>query len=231
MNAGRTPVVAVPGLGLSAEFSHRTLDKLAGPSAVVLLPGFGLAAGRDTPLWPRELAQLLLAGLDDLGSGRAILLGHSASCQIVVHAAAQAPGRVEALILVGPTTDPRAQDWPSLAARWLGTAVWERPTQVPLLLRDYWRTGFGTMARGMDAARQDRIEHVLASVETPVLVVRGLHDRIAPGRWVGHLGAASPRGRAETLRAGAHMVPFTQPDALAASINTFLDTTTATPRS
>ena len=115
------------------------------PSTVVLLPGFGLPAGRDAPRSPRELAQLLLARLDDLGYGRAILLGHSASCQIVVQAAAQAPGRVAALVLVGPTTDPRARDWPSLAARWLRTAVWERPGQLPLLLRDYWRTGLGAM--------------------------------------------------------------------------------------
>ena len=138
--------------------------------------------------------------------------------QIIVQAAAQGPGRVEALILVGPTTDPRARDWPSLLARWLRTAVWERPGQVPLLLRDYWRTGIAAMARGIDAARKDRIDHVLTAVDAPVLIVRGPHDHISPRRWVDNLAAASQHGQAETLSAGAHMLPFTHSDALAGAI-------------
>jgi pimeloyl-ACP methyl ester carboxylesterase len=230
---GRTPIVAVPGLGLSAEFTNRTLDRLSRPSTVVLLPGFGLPAGCHAPQSPRELAQLLLVRLADLGYGRAILFGHSASCQIVAQAAAQAPGRVAALVLVGPTTDPQARDWPSLAARWLRTAVWERPGQLPLLLRDYWRTGLGAMSRGIDAARRDRIDHVLTAVEAPVLVVRGPHDRISPRRWADNVAAAAQHGQAETLSAGAHMLPFTHPDALAACIDAFLNATVATrhPRS
>jgi pimeloyl-ACP methyl ester carboxylesterase len=230
-DVGRAPIVAIPGLGLSAKFCNRTLDRLSGPSAVVLLPGFGLPAGRDAPRSPRELAQLLFAHLDDLGYARVILSGHSASCQIIVQAAAQAPGRVEALILVGPTTDPRARDWPSLLARWLRTAVWERPGQVPLLLRDYWRTGIGAMARGIDAARKDRIDHVLTAIEAPVLIVRGPHDHISPRRWADNLAAASQHGQAETLSAGAHMLPFTHPDALAARIDAFLTVAAAMPRS
>ncbi len=115
-------------------------------------------------------------------------------------------------------------------ARWLRTAVWERPGQVPLLLRDYGRTGFGAMARGINAARKDRIDHVLTAVEAPVLIVRGPHDRISPRRWANDLAAASQHGQAETLSAGAHMLPFTHPDALAACIDAFLNATAATRR-
>jgi pimeloyl-ACP methyl ester carboxylesterase len=174
------------------------VDRLSGRSAVVLLPGFGLPAGRDAAHSPAELAQLLLARLGDLGYQRAILLGHSASCQMVVQAAAHAPGQVEALILVGPTTDPRAQSWPTLMARWLRTAVWERPGQLPLLLRDYGRTGICAMTRGLDAARKDRIDHMLTAVEALVLIVRGPHDRIAPRRWANDLVAAARHGQAES---------------------------------
>lgn len=225
-----TPIVAVPGLGLSAEFLNRTLDRLSHPSTVLLLPGFGLPADRGAPRSPRELAQLLLARLDDLGFRRAILFGHSASCQMIAQAATQAPGRVEALVLVGPTTDPRGHDWASLVARWLRTAVWERPEQVPLLLRDYWRTGLGAMARGITAAREDRIDQVLTGVEAPVLVVRGPHDHISPRRWSSSLAAAAQHGQAETLSAGAHMLPFTHPHALAVCVNGFLTATTAARR-
>jgi pimeloyl-ACP methyl ester carboxylesterase len=151
-----------------------------------------------------------------------VLVGHSASCPIVVEAAVRAPDRVAALVLVGPTTDPRAATWPGLVRRWLRTAVHERPGQVPLLVRAYARTGLGSMERGMDAARRHRLDHVLAAVRCPVLVVRGPHDALCPADWAATLAAATPRGRVETLPAGAHMVPITHADALAARIASFL---------
>jgi pimeloyl-ACP methyl ester carboxylesterase len=225
-----TPIIAVPGLGLSRELSDRILNRLPGRSAVVLLPGFGLPALRDDPRSPPDLAQLLLAHLDGLGHDRVVLLGHSASCQIVVHAAAQVPNRVEALVLVGPTTDPRARTWPRLMSRWLRTAAWEQPKQIPLLLRDYRQTGIRAMTRGMNAARKDRIDHVLPAVDTPVLIMRGPHDHISPRRWTRELVTASPQGQTETLPAGAHMVPFTHPDALAERIKAFLGNAVAPRR-
>jgi pimeloyl-ACP methyl ester carboxylesterase len=228
--AQRTPIVAVPGLGLSRELSNRILNRLPDRSAVVLLPGFGLPADRRSPRSPAELAHLLLGHLDELGYEKAILLGHSASCQIVVHAAAQAPGRVGALVLIGPTTDPRARTWPMLMSRWVRTAVWERPGQIPLLFRDYGQTGIGAMARSMNAARHDRIDHTLAGVAAVVLILRGRHDRISPRRWALELAAVAQHGQAQTLPAGAHMVPFTHADALAERIDVFLGTTAAASR-
>ncbi|WP_433282206.1 alpha/beta fold hydrolase [Pseudonocardia xinjiangensis] len=217
-----TPIVAVPGLGLSGAVPGRTLDRLSAPSAVVELPGYGLPAPRGTALGSDDLARLLLTRLDELGVTRAVLLGHSASCQIVVRATVRDPHRVAALVLVGPTTDPRARSWPALAGRWLRTGAWERPGQVPRLVRDYRRTGLGAMGRGMDAARRDRIDRGLAQVGCPVLVVRGPHDRIAPQDWVDALAATAPHGRAGTLAAGAHMVPLSHPAELAAGVGTFL---------
>jgi pimeloyl-ACP methyl ester carboxylesterase len=213
--------VAVPGLGLSVAVARRTLDRLpfiAG--SVVLLPAFGRRAPRGTDPAPGPLADLLLA---DLPAGsRVVLVGHSASCQIVAEAALRAPERVAGLVLVGPTTDPRAATWPALVRRWLSTAAHERPGQIPLLVRAYARTGLGSMARGMDAARHHRLDHALAAVSCPVLVVRGRDDAICPADWAAALAAATPLGTAQTLPEGAHMVPVTHPAALAARIAAFL---------
>jgi pimeloyl-ACP methyl ester carboxylesterase len=236
---GGARLVAVPGLGLSVDVPRRTLERLqpwAGSSAVAL-PGYGAPAGRGVPLAPALLADHLLDRLDALDLPRAVLFGHSASCQVVAQVAARAPDRVAALVLVGPTTDPRAATWPRLAARWLRTAGWERPGQVPLLVRDYAHTGLRTMAVAMDAARRDRIDAALAVVRCPTLIVRGRHDRIAPRDWTIALatgtasgtdagGAGEVRrttGRAETLPAGGHMVPVTHPGPLARVIRGFLD--------
>jgi pimeloyl-ACP methyl ester carboxylesterase len=217
-------LIAVPGLGLSAAVPRHTLDRLPHPSEVVELPGFGRPAPRGTALDPDDLARLLLARLDALAVDRAVLFGHSASCQIVAAAAARAPDRAAGLVLVGPTTDPRASSWPALVARWLRTAGHERPGQVPRLVRDYARTGPGAMLRGMGAARRHHIDRTLAAVGCPVLVVRGRHDRIAPQDWTAALAALPPHGRAQTLPAGGHMVPITHPAALAAAIEEFLGT-------
>jgi pimeloyl-ACP methyl ester carboxylesterase len=219
-------LVAVPGLGLSAAVPRHTLDRLTRPTRVVELPAFGLPAPRGTALAPAALAARLLARID----GLAVLFGHSASCQIVTAAAAQAPERVAGLVLVGPTTDPRASSWPALAARWLRTAGHESPLQVPRLVHDYTRTGLGSMLRGMQAARRHRIDDTLREVRCPVLVVRGKHDRIAPADWAATLAAVAPHGRSHTLPAGGHMVPITHPAALAAVIEEFLIPSRELPR-
>jgi pimeloyl-ACP methyl ester carboxylesterase len=213
--------VAVPGLGLSAAVARRTLDRLpAAARSAVLLPAFGLRARRDTHVTPEELARRLLDRLPDEPS---VLVGHSASCQVVAEAALRAPARVAALVLVGPTTDPRAAAWPPLVRRWLRTAAHERPGQVPLLVWAYARTGLVSMARGMDAARRHRLDRALARVTCPVLVVRGPHDAICPADWAADLAARAPDGRSETLPAGAHMVPITHAGALAERIAAFLE--------
>lgn len=216
-------VVAVPGLGLSGAVPHRTLDLLRRPTSVVELPGFGLPATRDTPVGPIALAHLLVGRLNELDNRPIVLIGHSASCPIVTQVAAWHPERIAALVLLGPTTDPRARTWPALADRWLRTAIWEDPRQVPVLLRDYHRTGLGVMRRAMNAARHHRIGAVLPEVRCPVLVLRGRHDRIAAHDWITAVAATTPNGHHRSLPAGAHMLPLTHPDTLAATISTFLD--------
>jgi pimeloyl-ACP methyl ester carboxylesterase len=197
----------VPGLGLDAAAWEPTTRCLAGARCeVTLLPGYGERAGAGADLRPATLAETLLTRLPE---GRFVLAGHSASCQVVAHAARLAPDRVTGLFLVGPTTDPRAQGWPRLVRRWLATARHERPGQVPSLVRQYHRTTLAVMARAMDSARKDRIDETLAQVRCPVRVVRGRHDRICPPDWAQALGAT------DTLAAGGHMVPLTHGDLVA----------------
>lgn len=238
----RPPVVLVPGLGLDGaawEPTRRALDRLLRADArrnapgavapqslprshVLLLPGYGERADRSADLRPATLAALLLERLPEGpggpdAAGPVVLAGHSASCQVAAHAAAQAPHRVAGLFLVGPTTDPRARGWLRLAGRWLRTAAHERPGQVPTLARQYHRTTLRAMARGMDAARRDAIEPVLRQARCPVLVVRGRHDRICPHDWAERLGGVV------TLPGGGHMVPMTHGDFVAAAVVQLLD--------
>jgi pimeloyl-ACP methyl ester carboxylesterase len=74
----------------------------------------------------------------------------------------------------------------------------------------------------MGAARRHRIESPLLAASCPVLVLRGPHDRIAPADWVATLARITAHGTAVTLAAGAHMVPLTEPEAVAACVARFL---------
>lgn len=214
-------LLALPGLGLGRRAWAPTLGEVGEPSSVLLLPAYGVPASATDDLRPRALAERVAAGLPS--AGPVALLGHSASCQVAAHVALLAPEAVSCLVLVGPTTDPRSPSWPGLGRRWLATARRETPRQVPALIRHYRRTTLRSMARGMEAARHDRIDGTLADVRAPVLVVRGAHDRICPADWAALLAGPSGRGnRAVGLAAGAHMVPLTHGPALAEVVRDFL---------
>jgi pimeloyl-ACP methyl ester carboxylesterase len=223
--ATRPTLVCVPGLGLEAvewRTTTRALERRGedGAARVHPLPGYGERPRRGEDLRPATLGARVAAGLP----GGTVLVGHSASCQVLARAAALAPQRVTGLVLVGPTTDPRAGTWPRLAGRWLRTAAWERPAQVPLLVRSYTRVGLGGMLRAMEVARREDIREDLSAVRCPVLVVRGRHDRICPEAWADDLAAVAPPGsRAVTLPRGAHMVPVTHGELLAGVLAAWLD--------
>lgn len=218
----------VPGLGLGAEVWDPTIRALvqAGMDphriGAATLPGYGEPVRSGHPLDPRGAALRLIETSLPAGERR-VPVGHSASCQVVVHTAALVPERVVGLVLIGPTTDPRAASWPGLIRRWLATAAHETPRQLPSLVRQYRRTGLLNMLRVMDTVRHDRIEETLQQVRCPVQVVRGAHDRIAPQDWCKGLAPTL------TLERGAHMVPITDGDLVALAVQRFGEAVASTP--
>ena len=64
-------------------------------------PGFGASGGLPAERYAiSELARLWLALLDELGAGRAVFIGHSWGGVVALHAAALAPDRADALVLL-----------------------------------------------------------------------------------------------------------------------------------
>ncbi len=218
-----TALFALPGLGLGAEAWQPTLARLGErPAYVHLSPGYGRPARDRAALDPRRLAEGALAALPT-DAQDVVVLAHSAGCQIAAHLATLAPDRVRALVLVGPSTDPRAATWPRLIRRWVATAVHEPLRQVPVLARQYLRTTFRTMLHGMDVVRRDAILTTLAGVRVPILVIRGPHDHIAPADWVAEVARrGGPGSRDVTLSEGAHMVPLTHGALVAEVVAPFL---------
>jgi pimeloyl-ACP methyl ester carboxylesterase len=200
-------IVLVPGLGLDHRSWARVRRRV--PADVVPLPGMG----RRAPVPSIDaLAGLLRARM---GEGPVVLVGHSQSCQVVA-AAAPDDERVVAVVLLGPTTDPRLRSPWGLAAHWLATALREPPWQYPLVLAQWLRTGPRAMAALWRVAAPDRVDARLRRVRVPVTVVRGTRDALCPAAWARTLVAAAPHGRLVELPRAAHMTPLTRPDAVAA---------------
>ncbi|HEX2075992.1 MAG TPA: alpha/beta hydrolase [Geodermatophilus sp.] len=205
--------VLVPGLGLDGRSSAGLRARV--DADVVHLPGMGLAA-------PVPSVDALAARLcARLGPGPVVLVGHSQSCQVVV-AAAQRDRRVVALVLLGPTTDPRLRSLPVLAWRWLRTAVSEPIGHVPRILAQWAGTGPRAMVALWRSAAPDRIDARLRRIGVPVTVVRGTRDRLCPHDWAAGLVATSAAGRLVELPGAAHMTVQTRPDDVAAVLQEVL---------
>lgn len=221
---GLPGLVFVPGLGLdSREWDgvRRCLnDQTVGAAdheSVVLLPSLGQRAPRGTELRVEALAERL-ANVVQPGDPGVVLVGHSAGCAVAIEIAARCTS-VAGLVLVGPVTDPRAATWPRLITQLIRTAVHERWWEIPILLPQYFSTGFGSMARGMNAVRFFRSDRALALTSVPVAIVRGSRDRLAPHDWCSRLAdAAGGRAFITSVLGAAHMVPITHPEAIAAAI-------------
>jgi len=201
-------VVLVPGLGLDERSSAELRQRV--PATVVRLPGMG----RTGPVPALDaLAGRLLAAL---GEGPVVLVGHSQSCQVVALAARDP--RVRAVVLLGPTTDPRLRSVRGLAGNWLRTALAEPWWQVPLVLAQWWRTGPRAMAALFRIAAPDDTGRRLRDVGVPVTVVRGTQDRLCGAAWAARLADAAPEGRLVEIPGAAHMTPQTHPAAVAAVV-------------
>lgn len=210
-----TPVPClVPGLGLDDREWESVRDRLDG-SAAALLPSLGGPARRRTDLRAAAQAERLLAHPALAGVGEVVLVGHSASCPVVVEAALRSD-RVVGLVLVGPV-DPGAGSWPRMLADWLRAATHDLNREAPGLIPQYLRTGLPSIVRGMDAVRRYPTDASLARLDLPVTVVRGELDRIAVHGWCAHLAAVS-RGSLVTLPGGGHMVVLTHPQDVAAAV-------------
>ncbi|TDO33873.1 pimeloyl-ACP methyl ester carboxylesterase [Kribbella sp. VKM Ac-2527] len=217
------PIVLVPGLGLGPESYAPTCKHLQAQYEVVALPGYGMKAGRDDDLHIEALAERLVQQVKE----RSVLVGHSASCEIVVEATLQHPELVAALVLIAPSGDLTASSWPRMTGRWLRSALWSPPTLIPTLTKQYRRTGVTSITRAIEAARSYDLAAAASKLAAgsadgsrptvPTVVIRSAHDKLAPALWTQQL-ADLTGGEAWTLPTGSHLPVLTNGRELAAFI-------------
>lgn len=222
-----TPVLFVPGLGLSGRFYERNAEAIAAAGFRLLvpdMPGLGGTRGRHTGLDVEENARFLLDFIDLLGLERVHWIGHSIGAQHALRAAAMAPARARSLCLAGPSggQERRAARIVHQTVGLAREAVRAGPRVVAAVLRDYVRISplayTGTWLR---AAHDRPITHACA-VECPVLLVVGTKDHVVERTFVERFARTVPGARIAWLDGGGHALPRNRTAGFNAAIVTFL---------
>lgn len=222
-DASATPVVLVHGFGVSSRYFVPTAERLAGEFAVYSpdLPGHGRSSSPNAPLDIPRLADCLIGWMDAMGLERVSLVGNSMGCQIAVDAATRYPDRVERLVLIGPTVDPRARSFFLLAGRLILAGLHERCSLYPILVLDYARMGWRLVPefRFMIA---DPIEQKLPHLIQPVMLIRGENDSVVSQRWFHEAAMLARAVESAEIARGSHAVNYTTPQKLVDVILPFL---------
>ena len=222
----------------------------AGYRAIAVdLPGFGEAPAPAEQSWWLDV----IATLDALGAGPAVLVGSSFGGAVALRVAVLAPARVRAMVLVSapaPGLDPSER----LLAAWeaeesalergdVDAAVaavvdaWTLPDAPPALRERVARMQLRAFELGLQAGEPaeapDPLEDddgALASIDIPVLVAAGELDMPDFRDGAELLAARLPDARrAEIARAG-HLAPLEQPDAFRDLLLGFLERPTVSAR-
>lgn len=190
-------IALVHGLGVGQRYFDRLARELDGD---VVRPELRKA------LPVPELAELWAAALP----GPALVVANSLGCQIAAELAVRRPELVEALVLVGPTVDPRARSLVRNFARLVVDAWYEPPSLTAIVIRDYLTAPLTTPRQARHALAH-RVEELLPRVEQPAVVVRGAHDPLCPDEWGRQAAALLPRGRLVTIAGAGHAAHWSHP--------------------
>jgi pimeloyl-ACP methyl ester carboxylesterase len=215
------PIVFVHGFGIAASYALPLAEHLAAEADVYIpdLPGHGRSDHDVRPLTIPELASALVNWMH-LSDLRAVtLVGHSLGCQVAAIVAADHPGLVAVLVLIGPTLDPAARSYMRLLWRTVGSLVFERPTLAMAALVDYSRAGPRVLLNELRQMRAHSLEELLPRISAPAKVIRGGRDRIAPQHWAERVATLLRAEPPTVIDGWGHAVHYDDPEAVAKAIH------------
>src|SRR6478735_1561804 len=206
---GAPAVVLIHGIGAS----HRYLERLHGLLAESVdtfsidLPGFGATPRPEHTLSVAEHATYILGALEQLGVLEFVIVGHSMGTQFAVEAARQQPSRIPHVVLMGPVVNDRRRTVAQQAlALGRDCLFFESPSSNAVVFTDYLRCGPAWYLKNLRVMMDYRLEDRIMDVSTPVLVLRGEHDPVAPRDWCHRLVARAAAGAFREIEGTGHVV-------------------------
>jgi 2-hydroxy-6-oxonona-2,4-dienedioate hydrolase len=218
-------VVLVHGLAVPGLYMLPTAERLAPFYRVLVpdLPGFGRSDKPAETLNVMELAGALGAWMEAENCGRAILIGNSLGCQVIVELATRFPQLVAGLVLTGPTVDPAGRTLMEQFKRLLIDATRERPSLLLIQLRGLFAAGLKRVWQTSKYALAYHLEERLPFIRAPALVVCGERDPLVPQAWAEQVARLLPNGRLAIIPGAPHALNYSAPDELAGLIREFID--------
>src|SRR3569623_885481 len=136
-------------------------------------------------------------------------------------AAPPLPSRIDRMVLIGPTTDPRGRSVSQLMMRFLIGGLFEQPSLNWLLVKDYARMR-SRLIKEFNVMRADVVEVKLPHVEVPTMLVRGENDPIVPQRWLDEAARLVGAKRVAVIPHMGHALNYSAADELVATLLPFL---------
>jgi len=235
LDPAKPTIVFVHGAGLdhswfglqSRYFGHHGRNVLA-----VDLPGHGRSEG-PPPASVERMAQWVMQLLDAARLERAVVVGHSLGSLVALECAAQAPERIERIVLIGTAYPMKVSDVFLEAARrneqsaFDMETIWGHAPQVPLgsnpnpgmwlygdTLARLARLAPGVLYAGLKACNDYACGlESAAKVRCPTLFILGRRDQMTPPRAASALSQAIAGARTVLLQGSGHSIMAEQPDA------------------
>lgn len=219
-----TNLIMVHGLAISSTYFEPVAEILAKNHNIYIpdLPGFGKSGETKRILSIKELAKALKHLIDALKLKKAIFIGNSFGCQVVVEFAYSYPERVESLILIGPTVDPKERTLIKQVQALLKDSKLEPKWQQKVANKDYKRAGIGRILKTTWFAMRDKVEEKLPSIKVPTLVIRGTKDPFVSKRWAKEAAGLLPQGMLSEVSNKGHTLNSNAPMELAEEVEDFL---------
>jgi pimeloyl-ACP methyl ester carboxylesterase len=175
------PVVLVHGLSGSSHWWRRNIGALTPYRRVYVVDLIGFGASRAGHRFAlAEAAGYLLQWMDKLGLERASLVGHSMGGLIAAEMAANAPERVDRLVLVDPAALPFDTGYMAHALNLIRELRYLSPSFLPVLLADAMRAGPITLWRAASGLLLADLRPKLAQIRAPTLAIWGERDALVP---------------------------------------------------
>lgn len=227
-----TPILFVNSLAADHRMWGPVRAALGAPSVAYDARGHGTSPPVPGDATVADFGRDALAVLDAAGVGRAVVCGLSLGGITALWLAAQAPGRVAALVLANTALSfPPASMWSDRARlareegmtalsgatldRWLTPAFRDaRPDMAAFATEMVEAThpeGYAAAAAALAAAE---MSEAARSWSGPTAIVAGAHDRSTPVARAEEIAAAIPQAELTTLDA-AHVSALEQPEAFA----------------
>ncbi|HYE37254.1 alpha/beta hydrolase [Methylocaldum sp.] len=224
LEAGRggPAVVILASPLIHADVYRPTIAALARRTHVLVadLPGCGAASRVERPLEMHELADLVPPLLNGMGLDSALLVGHSNSGAIAVHAAVRHPERVDRLVLADSIgAHPSVSLVPILAGRaWDAVIEWRLTlTGLPAIARNVLYHPRSFCAQVTRCAG-DGLLVVAAHVRCPTLLAWGARDHTMPVAAAHRFQAAIPDAQLVVSPTGSHDWIIEEPEAFACAV-------------